>query len=321
MHFAGTLKLFFFGVTLSILSGCSAPQTRQMLHPGSGLPVQASIDNVPFYAQDENYCGPASLAMMLSWAGIPSTQQNIGEQIFTPGREGTLPNDIIAGARRNGALAIPVTTLPDLLSEVAAGNPVLVFQNLGLGLWPKWHFAVVTGYDLSNEQLILHSGLESERVHNLNAFERTWQRAGYWAVTITSPDRLPARASELMALEAAAGLERISLFDRALTAYRAIATRWPRSLIARMGLGNTFYKMGHFPEAAIAFLDVIRLDSNYAAAWHNLANSLSGQGLHDEALVAAHKAVLLDSDNKHYRNTLAEMMAKQPLPNLQNLAF
>ena len=245
--------------------------------------------------------------MMLTWAGISSTQEHIAKQIYTPGREGTLPVDIIAGARRNGTLAVEVTTLQDLLSEIAAGNPVLVFQNLGLGIWPQWHFAVVTGYDLASENLMLHSGLDPQRIHNLNAFERTWKRAAYWAVTVTPPDRLPARANETAVLQAAGGLERVVQYATAVTAYKTIAASWPRSLIARIGLGNTLYKMGNFQQAAIAYLDALRIDSAYAAAWNNLANTLAQQGLYEQAVEAASKAVALDGNNRLYQDTLEEI--------------
>lgn len=309
-----------WGLLFSMMLGCSAPQTRETLQTGA-LPVQAVVENVPFYPQEKYYCGPAALAMMLTWAGIPSTQDGIATQIYTPGRKGTLPIDVIAGARRNGALAVAVTSLPDLLGEIAAGNPVMVFQNLGLDIWPKWHFAVATGYDLASENLLLHSGLDPERSYNLNAFERTWQRANYWAITVTPPDRLPAHADELAVLEAAAGLERAEQYNTAVTAYRTISVRWPRSIIARMGLGNTLYKMENFTEAAIAFLDVIRIDSSYAAAWNNLANALAQQGLHDEAIEAARKAVALEQDNKLYQETLNEITARKPRPKEQNWSF
>ena len=69
--------------------------------------------------------------------------------VYTPGREGTLASDMIAAARRNGRVAVPVTSLPALLAELAAGNPVIVFQNLGLGFVPRWHYAVAFGYDLA----------------------------------------------------------------------------------------------------------------------------------------------------------------------------
>lgn len=182
------------GGLLLFLTACSAPQTRELLQQRLILPRQAEVPGVPFYPQEDYYCGPASLAMMLSWADIPANQEDIAGQIYTPGKQGTLPPDVLAGVRRNGALAIPVSSLQDILTEIAAGNPVMVFQNLGLSLRPQWHFAVATGYDLDTEDLILHSGLNPRRVHNLNAFEKTWQRADYWAITVTAPRRLPATA-------------------------------------------------------------------------------------------------------------------------------
>lgn len=297
-----------------ILAGCTAPQSRLALQQPADLPLQAAVDDVPFYPQEEFYCGPASLAMMLSWAGVPSTQDQIAAQIYTPGRQGTLPIDILAGARRNGVLAVEVASLQDLLAEIAAGNPVLVFQNLGLKIWPRWHFAVATAYDLSQESLLLHSGTDPRRVHNLHQFERTWQRAGYWAITVTAPDRLPARANELAVLKAAAGLERAEHHRQAITAYTRIAERWPDSIVARMGLGNTHYKLGGFTEAARAYLDAITIDDEYAPAWNNLANALERQGLRDQAIEAARRAVALDGDNPLYQDTLKELSTQKSTP-------
>lgn len=294
------------------LYGCAAPQTRLVLEQPSALPERAAVAGVPFYPQDKYYCGPASLAMMLSWAGIPANQDEIATQIYTPDRQGTLPLDVMAGARRNGTMAIEVYSLQDLLAEIAAGHPVLVFQNLGLAFWPKWHFAVAVGYDLPEEYLVLHSGRESRLVSNLNAFERSWKRAGYWAITVTPPNRLPVRATESAALDAAAGIERAGRYTAARTAYQTIAGRWPRSVITRMGLGNVEYKLGNYSSAADAFRQAARMNAAYAPAWHNLANALAAQGLRDEAINAARQAV--DLGGRHvdiYRLTLEEISRKQ----------
>jgi len=56
---------------------------------------------------------------------------------------------MIAAARRNGFVAIELApNLSDLLAEIAAGNPVVVLQNLALDWYPAWHYAVAIGYDL-----------------------------------------------------------------------------------------------------------------------------------------------------------------------------
>ena len=67
-------------------------------------------------------------AMVLIWSGPPVTQEEIAAQVYTPGRAGTLQSDMVAGARRHGRLAVPVTRLSDLTAELVAGHPVVVFQ-------------------------------------------------------------------------------------------------------------------------------------------------------------------------------------------------
>lgn len=291
-----------------LLSGCTAPQTRLALEQPTGLAKQAVVANVPFYPQEAYYCGPAALAMMLTWAGMPTGQEQVASQVFTPGRQGTLTQDVLAGARRHGALAITVDTLNDILTEISAGNPVMVFQNLGLKIWPQWHFSVAVGYDLTHENLVLHSGLTPYRTTDLHAFEQTWQRAGAWAVTITAPDHLPATSTEIAALKAAAGLERAAHYAAAITAYQAIIQRWPDSKIARMGIGNTEYKQERFEQAAATFRTVIQIDAAYAAAWNNLAHALAAQGLGSEAAAAARRAIALDAGNPAYQATLHAIM-------------
>jgi tetratricopeptide (TPR) repeat protein len=246
--------------------------------------------------------------MSLTWAGIPADQDTIAAQIYTPGKQGTLPPDVLAGARRNAALAIPVNTLQDLLAEIAAGNPVLVFQNLGLTIWPRWHFAVAVAYDLDREELRLHSGRDPARINNLHAFERTWARSGYWAITVTAPNHLPATATEIESLQAAAGVERVGHYGAAITAYQTIAIRWPGSIIARMGIGNSEYRLGNHAAAAAAFREAVTIDSAFAPAWNNLANALKAQGLYEEAAAAARVAVRLD-DRAVYRETLEDISA------------
>ena len=69
-------------------------------------------------------------------------------------------------------LAYPLRdSLADLLREVAHGNPVIVFQNLGTRWLPRWHFAVVVGYDLQASKVILRSGTTERWRTTLATFE------------------------------------------------------------------------------------------------------------------------------------------------------
>ena len=292
---------------LLALAACAAPQTAQILKVSGDLPRHAEVASVPFFPQEALYCGPAALAMTLSWSGLEATPETIGPQVYTPGREGTLAPDVVAAARRNGRLAVEIRDLDTLLAEIAAGHPVLVFQNLGLDWWPQWHFAVAVGYDLERRVLILHSGTTERLETPLDAFEQTWRRSGYWALLTLPPERLPARAGFDRVLVAAAGLEQAGRADAALTAYEAVLRRWPDEPLAWLGKGNSLYAMERDKEAETALREVVRLEPESTAGWNNLAYVLSRLGRRDDAIDAALMAVALGGGEAAYIETLEEV--------------
>ena len=289
-------------------AGCAAPQTARVVESPGGLPRQAEVEGVPFFPQQAYYCGPAALAMALAWSGLEETPESLAPQVYTPGREGTLAPDIVAAARRKGRLAVELRELDGLLAEVAAGNPVLVFQNLALDWWPQWHFAVVVGYDLDRRTLILHSGTTERLETALDAFERTWARSGYWALLTLPPDRLPAAIDRGPVLVAAAGLEQAGQYEAAAMVYQSVVRRWPEESAAWIGQGNAWFALQRFADAEDAFRAAIALRPGAPAAWNNLAYALSRQGRRDEAMAAARQAVALaGSEDAVYRDTLEEV--------------
>jgi len=293
---------------VSLLGACATPQTSRILAEGGHLPQQAEVADVPFYPQKRYYCGPAALAMVMTWSGEPVTQDELVPQVYTPSRQGTLRNDMLAAARRRGRLAVQVSDLRSLLAELAAGNPVVVFQNLALDWFPQWHYAVAYGYDLQKREIVLRSGTEARRVTDLYAFERTWERGDYWGLVVLPPERLPATADERSVLDAAAGLERTQHLREAASAYMAILSRWRESFPAWMGLGNTLYAQKDFSGAAGAFREATRRRPKAPAAWNNLAYALAAQDQHDEAQRAAEEAVRLAPESTQiYRDTLQDI--------------
>jgi hypothetical protein len=271
--------------------GCVGTQTEQIVSSRGALPALAEIERVPFYPQEQYYCGPASLAMALAWSGVSLNPDEVAAQVYTPGRQGTFAPDIIAAARRNGRLAVEVRELDDLLAELAAGHPAIVFQNLRLSVFPQWHFAVAIGYDLNERQLILRSGTTHRLVMPLDAFENTWRRADYWGLVVLPPDAAPATASPAPWLDAAAGLERANRPQDAQLAYETFLTRWPGHRAAQMGRANALFALNRFEGAEQAYGDVVAGDPMMAEAWNNLAYALDRQGKRDEAVRAAMRAV------------------------------
>ena len=295
-------------VLVFLVAGCAAPQTQKIIADADGVAPRAEVASVPFFAQQKYYCGPAALAMALSWSGLPVTRDDLVGQVYTPGREGSLRSDIVAAARRNGRLAVPVGRLSDLLGELAAGHPVVVFQNLGLGWAPQWHFAVAVGYDLAARSIHLRSGMEQRRITALDTFERTWARGGSWALVVLPPGRLPATARETPVVRAAAALERVGRHAEAAAAYDAASRRWPASLGAVLGLGNARHALGDLAGAEAAFLRATRRHPRAAGAWNNLAHVLGRLGRRADAMSAARTAVALGGrDRATYRKTLRQV--------------
>lgn len=292
-----------------LLTACAAPQATALRGHSGGLPPAAEVAAVPFYAQTENYCGPAALAMALTWSGLPASQEEVAAGVFTSGRDGTLSHDMIAAARRHGRLAVPVGSLEHLLAELAAGNPVVVFQNLGLSWYPVWHYAVAVGYDLTGGSIYLRSGVERRAVMSLDTFEHTWARGGHWALVVLPPDRLPVAAPEDEVVRAVTGLERAGRLAEAGQAYALVVERWPRSLAGWIGLGNVRYAAGDAAGAEVAFREALERHPEAAAAWNNFAVALAKRGKRREALAAVTEAIRLRPDEPAYRQTLREIGA------------
>ena len=310
-------KLFFALpsclVLTSLLSGCATPQLDSLQRSErQGLPERAEVPAVPFFAQDDLYCGPAAHAMTLAWSGLQVTDDQLAPLIYTPGREGTLQSDVITGARRYGRLAVPVRDLRSLLGEIAAGSPVLVLQNLALDWYPQWHYAVAIGYDLDASTLTLNSGTHEELVVPLATFERTWARGDYWALVITPPNRLPASASEASVIVAASGLERMGHFQDAVLAYEAIVRRWPDSHIGWMALGNARFAARDYGRAESAYRRASDLKPLAPESLNNLAVAVAKQGRRAEAIGLANRAIIANRQGggPHaalLRQTLAEI--------------
>ncbi|CAA7616011.1 PA2778 family cysteine peptidase [Magnetospirillum sp. UT-4] len=289
---------------LVMVAGCAGRPPLDSAAVPPGLPPTARVAAVPFHPQAEKACGPAALAMVLEWAGDAGRLDPA--EVYTPGREGSMTADMVAAARRHGRLAVPVRRLEAVLAELAAGHPVLVFQNLGLDAYPVWHFAVAIGYDLPRDTVVLHSGTERELELPLDTFVRTWERGGRWAMVVTAPDLLPATAAERDALAAAAGLERARRTPEAVAAYESVLGRWPDSAAAAIGLANARHALGDPAGAEAALRRAVANRPELAAGWNNLAHVLLGQGRREEARRAARRAVTLDPDDDTYAATLAE---------------
>lgn len=281
------------------LSGCATwldagtAQTQQLLAtPPAALPRRALLDATPFHPQTELQCGPAALAMLLGAAGRPVTPEALTPEVFLPGRGGSLQIELLGAARRHDTVS---TVLPPrlaaLLHEVAAGHPVGVMLNLGLSVAPLWHFAVVVGFDLDGEEVLLRSGQTRELHLPLSTFERTWARSEHWAFVALPPEALPATATLAAVRDGRLGFERAAPPARAVAAWHSAWQRWPNDIVIGMGLGNSQVAAGD-TLAAMRTFEGLAQATDSAAAWNNLASLRLQTGDLPGARHAAQQAVL-----------------------------
>ncbi len=316
MSISSAARLMPGGVVLAllVLGGCAAPlqSTKLLDAPPPELIHRVELEQVPFFPQERYQCGPAALATALAWSGAAARPEDLIAEVYLPRRHGSLTFELVAAARRHGR--VPYVLEKDMqavLSEVQAGHPVVVLQNLGLSWYPRWHYAVVVGFDIRRDLIILRSGAEPRHVVAMEVFERTWRRGDYWAMVVMPPDDIPRTAQELAYLEAVLPFEQAGDWQVARVAYAAARQRWPDSVGAGMGLGNSEYGRGDYAAAAAVFRRVLARHPGFAPALNNLALTLAASGEFAAAEHYAEEAMAAAGPrDKVYAETLREIRSR-----------
>ena len=216
---------------------------------------------------------------MLAASGVDVTPEALTPQVYLPGRKGSLQIEMQAAPRKYGRIAYPLS--PDLdaiLAELNANRPVLVLHNYGLPFWPRWHYAVVVGYDAGKDSVVLRSGTIRRQVLSAKNFMRAWDNGGRWALVTLRPGELPVMASASTYLEAAAAFERVASPADARLVFEAAVKKWPEQALAWIGRGTAHYRLGLPKEAARDYSAALRLDPANAGARNNLVMALLDLG-------------------------------------------
>lgn len=304
----------FGGFFIVLTQGCSSInlQSDSLLEtkPIEFLQPQ-EITLLNFNPQREYECGPASLATILQWQGLNVSDKKLVSEIYLPERKGSLQIEILATTRRYGFVPFVIEkNMRALLKEIKAGNPVLVLQNLGLESYPKWHYAVVIGYDINKNEIILRSGEIKRHVNSFSLFERTWRRAKYWGFIALSKDKLPASDNAFLYLKSVVPFENLKKSEFALTAYKTALQRWPNNQNLLMAAGNASYSINKLSIAESYYRKAILKWPNYAPALNNLAQVLSEKENFKEAEKLILRIIELNDEyKKQYEDTLKNIRA------------
>ncbi|MFA6148585.1 MAG: C39 family peptidase [bacterium] len=189
------ISLFVFAslacVALFAQGGCAVATTAEK-GPGSARSAAASgppssvIAGVPFLPQEEDTCGPSSLAMVLGFLGRDVATSEVVRETRTEGLKGTLITDLAAAARRRGfAAEIADLDLPRLRERISAGVPVILLVDLGVWSWSRPHYLVAYGW--TPEGVVAHSGRERGKVIPFPTLDAQWAKMGRLAIVVHRP--------------------------------------------------------------------------------------------------------------------------------------
>jgi tetratricopeptide (TPR) repeat protein len=262
-----------------LFAGCATH--GPLIEPGAR---SVELADVPFFPQEIHQCGPAALATVLGASYVDVTPEELASRVYLPGRRGSLQLEMQAAPRSYGRLGYRTAPeLADITAQLDEGRPVLVLHNYGLPIWPRWHYAVVVGYDAAAQQLLLRSGRNQRQVLSATNFMRAWDNADRWAIVLLRPGEMPATADRERYLESAAGFESVASPEDAWAAFDAAVKHWPDDAVARVGRGTASYRAHEFQAAAADYRAAIQLDGNQAGARNNLAMTLLELGCVAEA--------------------------------------
>jgi tetratricopeptide (TPR) repeat protein len=224
-------------------------------------------------------CGPAALATVLGASGVETTPDALVPAVYVPGLHGSLQVELLAASRRAGRIPYAIEPALDaLIAEIDAGRPVLVLQNLGFTLVPRWHYAVVVGYSLDDDRLVLRSGRTRREVVAAERFERTWSRAGGWGIVLLAPGELPARPAEDAYVAAVAAFEGANPGSAALPAWERAFELWSQSDDVVFAFGNTLLGAGERHSAERCYGALLARSPDHVGARNNLAMLLAERG-------------------------------------------
>jgi ABC-type bacteriocin/lantibiotic exporter with double-glycine peptidase domain len=163
--------------------GSAGKEAGALQTSNAPTPVSSIIAGVPFLPQEDDTCGPSSLAMVLGFLGDDVSTQEIVRETRTEGLKGTLITDLAGAARRRGFAAEVVDLdLPRLRERIVAAEPVILLVDLGVWSWSRPHYLVAYGW--TPEGVVAHSGRERGKVIPFQTLDAQWAKMGRLAILV-----------------------------------------------------------------------------------------------------------------------------------------
>jgi len=236
--------------------------------PATPLPANVALDGVNHAWQLWNNCGPATIAMNLSFYSL-DTDQREAARFLKPNQDdkNVSPGELASYARSHGFEAIvrvggDLRLLQRLLSN---GFPVIVETWLnpedrgGMG-----HYRLLTGYNAAGQTFVAQDSLHGPDTlvpfAELDNFWRVFNRS----YVVIYP---PQQAAQVRGLLGPAADDQ-AMLENALATARREATDDPDDPYAWFNLGAAYFRLGRPELAADAFDEARRIGLPYRMLWY-----------------------------------------------------
>ncbi|MFQ3249293.1 MAG: hypothetical protein ACI9O6_001097 [Glaciecola sp.] len=299
---------FLIGL-MALFYGCQATPQADSFNANmlESLPHEHLIASVPFFPQQEFYCGPTTLSEVFNYYGTQDSPEKIAPNTFIPNQEGTLKVEMSVAARQHGFLAYTDTgTLSGIISLVSDDIPVIVFQNVSTSWFPQWHYAVVIGYDIPKRKFILHTGLTPEHIMSFELFERTWGRGEYWMLAPLPPKKDSKHLKPYIYINAAYDMLTVTNEQKGIRFLISATKQWPNNWLPYFLIANHFIETA--PEKSVKWFEQGMEVGQFEAAYlNNYSIALLNIKEHGTALKVINSAISRFEDEAILKATKAKI--------------
>ena len=248
--------------------------------PPAYQPPQANVTLTGFTHlwQSWNNCGPATLAMNLSYYGTVLDQEKIGALLKpNPDDKNVSPDELAAFARTQGyRAAVRVNGSRDLLRTLVSNGIPVIIETLveperedGLG-----HYRLIVGYDEAAQAWIGYDSYYQDRgVSTGDTYGGIYlpydETDAFWAVfnrtyLLVYPDEEAPLVQAILGAEA----DETTMWQRALAAAEEGVAQQPRDAFAWFNLGTNRVALGDFQGAAAAYDQARAIGLPWRTLWY-----------------------------------------------------
>ncbi len=264
--------------------------------------------------QDRNYCGPATLAMLMNyWSKEKKYDQHeVAEAIYDEKTKIAYNSDMVFFPSQEGLTAYSFnSTMEELKKLIDSGIPIIVFQK-PVKRVKKGHYRIVFGYDEEKKAFVLHDPmLGPNKGIRYKDFQELWNfgdnaNMQNWTLAIFPEDKPSVfpdlKGSYIFHINMATAYykkqkyeESIAEWEQAIEKSRNEPTPYPYYCLAQI-----YLDLDRTDEALTYAKEAVEIDEENAFAYDVLGLAYEKKGMVIEAAEALSKAAKLKKEKNSF---------------------